>query len=309
MTSFEIIVLISVFLAVSGLGVGVYIMLNPTRTAADRVADFTQVEKAEPERTALLTRPRPARSSSMLGAGAAERSNRDDQSERARLRQAGFRSPSAFQTFKTIQTVLTVALPFLAWLAIRPHGMQALSTVIIVSACLGQFGPKYYIEYAAYKRRIALLRPFPDALDLLVSCVEAGLALDASLQRVGEEFEQVSSELSQEIKLVNAEMAAGVPRPEALRHLDERIGLQEFNSLVNVIIQADRYGTSIANALRAHSNLVRNKRILQAEEKAGKVAPKMTVVMILFLFPALFVVILGPAAVQIAKVLLPALQK
>jgi tight adherence protein C len=154
----------------------------------------------------------------------------------------------------------------------------------------------------------ALLRPFPDALDLLVSAVEAGLGLDAALQRVAVEMNTAAPELSGELQLVNDEIAAGVHRIEALRRLDERNGLEEVRSLCNVLIQAERYGTSIAKALRAHSHLVRRHRMLRAEERAAKLTPKLTIIMILFILPALFTVLIGPTIVNITQSLMPAME-
>jgi tight adherence protein C len=301
------ILLAFLFLGSLGVGIGAWFFLNPTRSAADRVAEITRSEAKATPKTALLSSGKPTWSSKGQVEFSPSR-DRAAQAEQTLLQQAGLRSARARGLYKVAQIGLVLLLPFFCWLIFRPRSLQILSLVLVTAACVGYFGLKALVTFLAERRKTALLRPFPDALDLLVSCVEAGLALDASLQRVGEEFEAVSPPLSYELRLVHAEMAAGVPRVEALRHMDERISLQEFSSLVNVVIQADRYGTSIAAALRAHSNLVRNKRILTAEEKAGKVSPKMTVVMILFLFPALFMVILGPATVQIARVLLPALK-
>jgi tight adherence protein C len=151
------------------------------------------------------------------------------------------------------------------------------------------------------------MNSFPDALDLLVSSVEAGLGLDAAFRRVSKEMESAAPALARELQAVNYEVEAGVPRTTALRHLDERTGLQEVNSLVNVLLQAERFGTSVAEALRIHSDLVRRKRMLAAEESAAKISPKLTLAMILFILPLLFTVLVGPAAINVMNNLLPAM--
>ena len=146
-----------------------------------------------------------------------------------------------------------------------------------------------------------------DALDLLVSSVEAGLGLDAAFRRVSKEMESAAPALVRELQAVNYEVEAGIPRTTALRHLDERTGLQEVNSLVNVLLQAERFGTSVAEALRVHSELVRKKRMLAAEENAAKISPKLTLAMIIFILPLLFTVLAGPAAINVVNNLLPAM--
>ena len=139
----------------------------------------------------------------------------------------------------------------------------------------------------------------PDALDLLVSCVEAGLGLDAAFRRVALEIETAAPELSREFQLVTHEVSAGVPRVEAMRHLEHRTGLDEVRSLVNMLSQAERFGTSIAKGLRSHARVTRQKRMSRAEETAAQVSPKLTVVMIITLLPCIFIVLLGPAGVKI----------
>ena len=172
---------------------------------------------------------------------------------------------------------------------------------------MGYYLPAVLLDWRIRNRQAAILRPFPDALDLLVCCVEAGLGLDAAFRRVAEEMEPAAPLLSQELNMVNHEIAAGVPRADALRRLDRRTGLSEMGSLVSVLVQADRFGTSIAQALRTHAELVRTRRMLAAEEKAAQISPKLTVVMILFILPSLMMVLVGPAILNIAKNLLPTL--
>ena len=136
-------------------------------------------------------------------------------------------------------------------------------------------------------------------MDFLVSTVEAGLGLDAAFRRVADELESTSPELAREFKMINHEVSAGVARTDALKHLAERTGLEEIHSLVNMLTQAERFGTSIAHSLRIFSDITRQKRMARAEEEAAKISPKLTVVMILFLMPTLMVILLGPAGINI----------
>ena len=177
----------------------------------------------------------------------------------------------------------------------------------MLGATIGYYLPAGYVNARLQSRQNSLLKPFPDALDLLVSSVEAGLGVDAAFQRVAKEIEPAAPELARELQMVNHEVAAGIPRIDALRRLDARTGLQEINSLVNVMTQAERFGTSVANALRVHSELVRNKRMLEAEERAAQISPKLTVGMIIFILPSLFIVLVGPAAINVIRNLLPAM--
>ncbi|TFH09524.1 MAG: type II secretion system F family protein, partial [Nitrosomonadales bacterium] len=138
-------------------------------------------------------------------------------------------------------------------------------------------------------------------------CVEAGLGLDAAMSKVGEEIYVKSQALSEELNLVNLEIRAGRSREQALRNLAQRTGVEEIKGLVSMLIQADRFGTSIAASLRVHSDMLRTKRRLRAEEAAGKIALKLLFPLIFFLFPALMVVIIGPGAITMANVLFPAM--
>ena len=186
--------------------------------------------------------------------------------------------------------------------------LPAILVVLLGTAALGYYLPAVLLDWAVRKRQSAILRPFPDALDLLVCCVEAGLGLDAAFRRVAEEMEPAAPELSSGSSQVNHEIAAGVPRADALKRLDTRTGLNEMGSLVSVLVQADRFGTSIAKALQIIAELVRKKRMLAAEEQASRISPKLTVVMILFILPTLMVVLVGPAIINIGRNLWPTLQ-
>jgi tight adherence protein C len=150
---------------------------------------------------------------------------------------------------------------------------------------------------------------FPDALDLLVVCVEAGMGLDAAIKRVGEEMKLSNKILSDELNLLNLEFRAGKPRQSALRNLAIRTGLEEMSNFVTLLIQTDRFGTSVARALRVHSESMRTRRYQKAEETATKLPVKLVFPLILFILPTLFITILGPAAIKIIRVLIPTVLK
>ena len=170
---------------------------------------------------------------------------------------------------------------------------------LVVSALIGFFIPNLVLRHKEEARRQHLAEVFPDVLDLLVVCVEAGLSLDAAIKRVGDEFHFASRDMSDELLLVTLEIRAGKPRNEALKSLAERTDLEEMQALVSILIQAEHFGTSIADALREHADEMRDIRIQTAREKAAKLPVKMAIPSLLFIFPALFLVILGPAAIHI----------
>ena len=155
--------------------------------------------------------------------------------------------------------------------------------------------------------RVCECELFADALDLLVVSVEAGLGLDQALTRVGQELAFAYPELSDELRLINLELRAGKPRPEALRNLADRTGVDDLSSLVTMLIQTDKFGTSVAQSLRVYSDTLRTKRRQRAEEAAAKIALKLLFPLIFCIFPSLLLVLLGPAFIQIYRVLLPAL--
>jgi tight adherence protein C len=149
------------------------------------------------------------------------------------------------------------------------------------------------------KRQKEMQRALPDALDLLVVSVEAGLGLNAALLRVSDEIDRMSPVLSEQLALVNLEIRAGTSREDALRNLADRTGLQDISSLVGMLIQTDRFGTSVAQALRVHADTMRTKRRQRAEEAAAKTTIKLVFPLVFCIFPAMFVVILGPALIEI----------
>ena len=227
------------------------------------------------------------------------------------LNQAGYRTMHAYKVYWVARILLPVLL---VWLAIRYGGPLAaadpLSAILLVLALflLGILLPNFYLRRKAAERREALTDALPDGIDLLVVCIEAGLGINAAFMKITEEFKITSRALSEEFDIVNREMTAGKPRIDALRSLSERTGVEDVKSLVAMLIQTEKLGTSLAQSLRVHSDSLRTKRRQRAEEEAAKTTTKLIFPLALMLFPALFVVLLGPGVIQILRVLIPALK-
>jgi len=170
---------------------------------------------------------------------------------------------------------------------------------------MGYYLPSFVLDKKIGKRQEILRLSLADALDMLVVSVEAGLGLDQAIQHVGRELQVTHKELSEELSLVNLEMRAGKRRTDALRNLAERTGESELQKLVAILIQTDRFGTSIGDSLRAHSDFLRVKRRQEAEERAGKVGVKLVFPIFFFILPAMLVVAAGPGLLQVFKYLFP----
>ena len=218
------------------------------------------------------------------------------------LIRAGYRSPQALQVFYAVKTVLAILLPFFVLLASRMFpGMQTQSVVMyaMMSAGMGMLAPNYILRKKVEARLTRLRHGFPDALDLLVVCVESGLGLGPALQRVADELGVSHPELSFELATVTAEIRAGMKRETALRNLADRTGLSDIRGLVSLLIQSMRFGTSVADALRVYSEEFRDKRMQAAEEQAAKMSTKLIFPLVLFMFPVFFIVAVGPAVLRI----------
>jgi tight adherence protein C len=232
------------------------------------------------------------------------------QKARIRLLQGGFRSRKSYRIYFALKLVSACLLPGLFLL----RGMFYHFSPQILLICLGlaTFGyllPSIVLNVIIQKRQQGILRALPDALDLMVICVESGLGLDMTFKRVGDELRSLNSDLSDEFHMVNREIRAGRPRSESLKNMSLRTGVAEVQNLMTMLVQTTRFGTSMARALRVHADDMRVKRRQIAEEKAAKTAIKLTMPLILFIFPSILVVLLGPAGLKIMKVLLPVLSK
>jgi len=177
--------------------------------------------------------------------------------------------------------------------------------VAIFLALIGFYAPNLWLRVKVDTRKEKILLGLPDALDLMVVCAEAGVGLDSAIYRVGEEMKINNKALSEEFKLLNLELRAGKLRRDALKNLALRTDLDDVRSLVTLLVQTERFGTSIAQALRVHSDSMRTKRFQRAEEIAAKLPVKLLFPLIFFIFPSLFVAILGPAILRVYRTLLP----
>ena len=224
---------------------------------------------------------------------------RDDMTQK--LARAGYRSPQALQVFYLTKSLLTVALPMLVLIGWRwfPEIEGSILTYAIVACGIGLLGPNFVLRKLVDRRVRSLRNGFPDALDLLVVCVESGLGLAAAIQRVADELFVSHAELAYELSAVNAEIRAGLPREQALRNLAARTGLPDIKGLVGLLVQTMRFGTSISDALRIYSDEFRDKRMQMAEEQAAKMGTKLVFPLIFCMFPVFFIVAIGPAVLSI----------
>jgi len=218
------------------------------------------------------------------------------------LHRAGYRTATSLQVFYLIKTLLMLVLPLIV--VVAGNWIEGLTTrdVFIYAMFAGGVGmllPNYVLHKLVNRRKMALMHGFPDALDLLVVCVESGLGLAAAIQRVADELGVSHPELAHELSLVNAEIRVGVQRELALKNLADRTGLDDIRGLVSLLVQTMRFGTGVADALRVYSEEFRDKRMQKAEEQAAKMGTKLVFPLVLFMFPIFFIVAIGPAVLRI----------
>jgi tight adherence protein C len=227
----------------------------------------------------------------------------DTTSVRQFLIQAGYTDPSALSIYWASRVALATVLPATAIFTFPLLGASATQTLmgIVWMGALGWVGPTFYVRRRLKGRQKEVQLALPDMLDMLVVCVEAGLGLNQALVRVADEIDHVSEVMSEQLTMINLEMRAGTAREEALKNFAERTGLADIRSLVSMLVQTDRFGTSVAHALRVHSDTMRTKRRQRAEEAAAKTTIKLVFPLVLFVFPAMFVVVLGPSAIAIFR--------
>jgi tight adherence protein C len=224
---------------------------------------------------------------------------------------AGIRSANAPILFYAAKTLLPLVFAATAYVALTVAGKSlesmTLLLVLLIVATVGCYMPNIVLGRAIKARKREIFENFPDAADLMLVCVEAGLGLDAALIRVADEMRIKSRALTEEIHLTNLEIRAGSTREQALRNLGLRSGVEEINNFASMLSQADKFGTSVGESLRIFSDDLRHKRQIRAEEMAAKLPTKMLFPMVFCIFPAISMVILGPAGVQMYRVLLPML--
>jgi tight adherence protein C len=224
---------------------------------------------------------------------------------------AGWRHHAAPTIFFGIKTLLALLLPILLiWLGgerILAAGSGSMLIYLTMIAALGYYLPNLVLQQQIATRQREVFESFPDALDLLIICIEAGMGLDQAIAKVAAEIDIKSKVLAQELSLVLIELRNGFSREVALRHLALRTGVEDIDLLVAMMIQADRFGTSMGDSLRVHADNLRTKRQQRAEEAAAKIAVKLLMPLIFMIFPTLMLVLVGPAVIQIYRVLLPGL--
>jgi tight adherence protein C len=231
---------------------------------------------------------------------------------RLKFMNAGIRNPKAPLVFFGLKTLLPVLLAAPTFLVVRAmDDMNSLKLMmwVLLAAVIGCFIPNLVLNFLAKRRKREIFDQFPDATDLMLVCVEAGLGLDTALTRVAEELASKSQALADELQLTNLELRAGTTREKTLRNLALRTGVEELTSFATMLIQADKFGTSVGESLRVFSEDLRHKRQVRAEEHAAKVPTKMLFPLVLFIFPSIIMVILGPAVIQIIRTVGPMLSK
>lgn len=223
---------------------------------------------------------------------------------RNRLTYAGYRDNDAVVTFYAIKVFLTIGLAVLAGITAFLFFRADTETVLysmLAGALVGIILPSYILDRKVSNRQTEIINGFPDILDLMVACTEAGLGLNAAIQRVAQETRLMYPTISEELELVNTEMQTGVERTEALRGLSERTGVDEISGFVSMIRQSVKFGTSIADTLRIYADEFRDKRMQKAEETAAKVSTKLIFPLVLCIFPSFFAVAIGPAVLSIIR--------
>ncbi|MEY3487719.1 MAG: Type secretion system protein TadC [Pseudomonadota bacterium] len=292
-----------VFLAVSALLAGLYMWLVPTRTGQRLQALSVEAGESQWRQTAVRLAAPLARLSAPV-------SDWDSSPLRVQFFNAGIRHDNARLVYYAAKTVLPLALAAAAYMALTLFSQvtgQKLLFFVASAALVGVYLPNAVLWWLVNERQREIFETFPDAADLMLVCVEAGLGLDAGLARVAEEIRLKSQALADELHLTLLEMRAGGTREKSLRNLAARTGVEELGTFAIMLTQADKFGASIGESMRVFSDDLRHKRQMRAEESAAKVPTKMLLPLVLFIFPSIIMVIMGPAAIQIIRNLLPML--
>lgn len=296
---------ILVFIAVTLLVGGLLLWLSPTRAERRLEAVAAGVTQTTSDWTATIVKVAGPLANLSTPEGAWEKSPL-----RIRFLNAGLRRPDARLFYFAAKTLTPLLLAGLAFSATRASGgseTMPLLLKVLTAALVGCYLPNILLTLAVNTRQREIFENFPDAADLMLVCVEAGLGLDASLTRVADEIKRKSMVLAEELHLTNLEMRAGASREAALRNLALRTGVEETATFATMLTQADRFGTSIGDSLRVFSDDLRHKRQTRAEERAAKIPTKLLFPLVICIFPSVIMVILGPAVIQIVRTMLPML--
>lgn len=301
-----LLITISTFICISLIMMGAYwLFYRPQSAATERLKRLGERAPSPGGSSGSLIEERPASElaerlasplSRLVPPSAAEAKKLQKQ-----LMQAGIRSSSAPMTYRAIQLISMAAFPAMVAVgcAIMQRPINTAVLFILFGFVIGFFLPRYVLRRMIRSRQQLIRWGLADALDLMVICIEAGLGLNAAMMKVASELKEAHPDVSEEFELANLEIRVGRDREEALRNLAERTGVDDLRSLIAMLIQTDKFGTSIARAIRAFSDSLRVKRRQRAEQAAQKAAVKLLLPLACFLFPTLFIAILGPAALQL----------
>jgi tight adherence protein C len=282
------------------LGIALVIIsaISPLRRRLRMASGNSSARRSAPSRLAEVMAP--------IAPAVLPRTSKERGHMQQKLVEAGYRGPQALMTFYSIKFVLSMIFLVGALLLVsvvpRFNTVQVFM-VFLTAVFIGIAIPNFYLNRRLERRKKAILHAFPDALDLLVACTEAGLGLNAAIQRVSEELFVSHPTLAEELFIVNAEMRAGVNRSRALQNLSDRNGVEEIRGLVSMLNQSMRFGTSVADTLRVYSEEFRDKRMQRAEEQAAKLGTKMIFPMVFCMFPAFFIIAVGPAVIGVVHAL------
>jgi tight adherence protein C len=307
----QIIILVLVFLSVTGLALGAARWLNRHAAVRQRLHQLNAgAGAAEKSMTGASDwQARVVKAVGPMAKLSSPREGWEASSLRVRFMQAGLREASWPALFFAGKTVLALLLPGLLGvyqgLASLELTLNIHALMLLVLATTGYYLPNLLLATRVRHRQRELMEALPDALDLMTVCVEAGLGLDAAMHRAAQEISLRSEALAEELNLVALELRMGVKREQALRNLALRSGVDDISSFVAMLVQSDRFGTNVAAALRVQAESMRTHRRLRAEETAAKIPLKLLMPLIFFIFPSLMLVLLGPAMISIYRTLLP----
>lgn len=291
-------------------GIGVFVSQSVRGGTPDGVQERLQHIKSPGKASAREAEEKLTKTLKSLSRLTAPKEKRELTTLQKKLSYAGYRRPNAavyFFGLKALGSMVFGGAAMVYSLFITQTILQGLIAVIVGTA-LGLYGPNLWLRLKTTRRNDAISKALPNALDFLVVCVEAGLGLDMALKRVGTELGATAPVLAMELSLISLELNSGIPRQRALANFGERNGSDDLRSLSTILVQSDKFGTSISQALRVSSDSIRTKRRQTAEEKATKTTVKLTFPLVLFILPATFIIVIGPAIIKLVQDFLPQLK-